>query len=80
MGYGKYNLFWSINEYYSNISEPLENNTYAKYIAGSYSGFELETGIMLRINKINIISGFNGILSFTKEQFIDASIGIGYSF
>ncbi len=79
-GYGKYNLFWGIDEYYSNTIDPINVFEWAKNLNSSYSGFEIETGLMVNINKINIMTGFNSILSSKRVPFIDFSLGIGYSF
>ena len=74
-GYGKYDLLWHINKYdYGNdiaIGDDYITNT-----DHTLSGPVVETGIMLRMNKL-LISGGATVLNFER---VDITFGLGLAF
>jgi hypothetical protein len=74
-GYGSKSLLWHINEFtYPN--DQLAGDSYVQHTGYSYSGFEAEAGMIIRIGKILVSCGATN-LNFTRTDF---AFGLGYSF
>lgn len=74
-GYGTRKLLWGIDQYqYNNIASV--SSSYAENINNSFKGAEIETGIMLRIGFLNLMSGVSSI----QFKYTDFNAGIGFSF
>lgn len=75
VGYGHKELLYEFNEYsYSN--DALLGNSYLINNSESYSGLEVEAGLMYKWNNF-IFSGGGNILNFRR---LDWNVGIGYCF
>jgi hypothetical protein len=74
-GYGSKALIWHINEFTYLNNQPA-GDSFVKNIGYSFSGFEVEAGMILRFGKI-LISGGATNLNFTRTDF---TFGLGYSF
>lgn len=74
-GYGSKVLIWHINEYTYPDDQPA-GDSYVKNTGYSYSGFEVEAGMILRFGKVLVSCGATN-LNFTR---IDFAFGLGYSF
>ena len=81
MGYGSRNLYWEAKD--SNVSTA--KYIYAKNVNRSYSGLELESGIVVSLNKINLRMNV-GLLGLTNKStnspsfYSDLSLGMGFNF
>ncbi len=79
-GYGVRDVYWGVN-IYSNSNNNLENSVWAKNLAQSISGPEIEAGLFLKLGHFNIMGGANMVYSpSTKNNYISSDIGIGFSF
>ena len=74
-GYGSKSLIWHINEYTYPDDQPA-GDSYVKNTGYSYSGFEVEAGMILRFGKVLVSCGATN-LNFTRTDF---AFGLGYSF
>ncbi len=79
-GYGVRDVYWGVN-IFSNSNNNLENSVWAKNLAQSVSGPEVEAGLFLKLGHFNIMGGTNMVYSpSTKNNYISSDIGIGFSF
>lgn len=74
-GYGSKSLIWHINEFTYPNDQPA-GDSYVKNTGYSYSGFEVEAGMILRFGKVLVSCGATN-LNFTRTDF---AFGLGYSF
>ena len=74
-GYGSKSLIWHINEFTYPNDQPA-GDSYVKNTGYSYSGFEVDAGMIIRIGKVLVSCGATN-LNFTRT---DITFGLGYSF
>jgi hypothetical protein len=74
-GYGSKALIWHINEY-TYPDDQSAGDSYVRHTGYSYSGFEAEAGMIIRIGKVLVSCGATN-LNFTRTDF---AFGLGYSF
>jgi len=80
VGYGTYNLYWSVNTYKYGSGE-LISEKWANYSSKKLSGPSMETGAFVKLGHVNLMTGINGIYSFQKsKQFISGYLGLGFVF
>ncbi len=75
VGYGYKELNYLVKEYSYN-NDSYIGESYFKDISNTYSGVEIETGLMYKLNNF-IISGGVGSLNFKR---LDWNMGVGYCF
>jgi len=87
VGYGGRTVSWGIDEYsYANHQQT--NTDWAKVTTESYTGAELEIGLLIRFPVLNIMIGANGLIpsnngqssSSSSQVHMDTYAGVGFNF
>lgn len=74
-GYGQRELFYSINQYNYGSAVPF-GSAWVKNTARSYSGAEIEGGLLIKAGPLNLMGG----VSTLQGKYTDINVGIGLNF
>ena len=83
-------IFMGIHKVPQDMTDDQVKEGWGKYEAVSFTGIEVEAGIMLKFSVFNIIAGANDIyplkkktgasLSISYSNYVDAYVGFGFTF